>query len=73
MLYRFQIDLAIPSDVFDSIPDRRKSAFRDAVRAIKSYAVRINEGRDEEEMTVKAVYHKCYHDEGKACEPEKEI
>ena len=73
MLYRFEISLAIPSGVYDSISDTKKKAFRDAVRAIKAYAVKINEGATNEEMTVKASWHICRHDEGLPCEPEQEI
>ena len=74
MLYRLKLDLAIPSAVFDSIPDTQKTAFRDTVRKLKSYAVKINEGKDNEEMTVKAVWHRCHHDTGdQPCEPEEEI
>jgi len=73
MLYRFEISLAIPSGVYDSISDTKKKAFRDAVRAIKAYAVKINEGADNEEMTVRTVFHKCHHDTGETCEPEQEI
>ncbi len=67
MLYRFQLDLAIPEEVFKSIPQDRKDAFRNEVRALKALAVRINEGQPNEEMTVSAIWHKCYHDEGKTC------
>ena len=73
MLYRFTLDLAIPESVYNSISDTKKKAFRDAVRAIKAYAVKINEGADNEEVTIKASWHKCYHDEGKPCEAENEI
>ena len=73
MLYRFMLDLAIPSAVFDSISDNNKQKFRNAVRILKSYAVKINEGADNEEVTIKASWHKCYHDEGKPCEAENEI
>lgn len=73
--YRFQLDLFIPESVFDSIPQEKKIAFRDRVRELKAFAVKINEGLPNEEMTVKAKYHKCYHDESppQPCEPEKEI
>jgi hypothetical protein len=73
MLYRFTLDLAIPERVFDKIPAARKQAFASEVRALKKLAVKINEGKDNEEMTVRASYHKCGHDEGKACEPEIDI
>jgi len=73
MLYRFNLDLAIPSAVYDAIPSAKKTAFRNAIKAMKALAVRINEGADNEEATVKASWHKCLHDEGKSCEPEQEI
>ena len=73
---RFSLDLFIPEKVFNKIPTDRKQAFKDEVRALKALSVKINEGRDNEEMTVKAGWHKCYHDEvgaNKLCEPEQEI
>ena len=74
MLYRFNIQLAIPEKVFDKIPDARKLAFRDEVRALKKLSVKINEGLPMEEMTVKASYHKCHHDDQNVpCEPEQDI
>ena len=74
MLYRFQIDLAIPEDVFNSISDIKKEAFKGAVRAMKAYAVKINEGLANEEMTVEAVWHRCHHDTGdQPCSEEFEI
>ena len=70
---RFRMDLAIPEDVYNKIPQDRKIAFRDEVRALKKLAVKINEGKANEEMTVKASYHVCRHDEGKLCDPEVDI
>ena len=72
-LWRGQLDLAIPKDVWDSIPNAKKVAFRDAVLAIKAYAVKINDGAGNEEMTVMASWHWCGHDEGKVCSPQMEI
>ncbi len=75
-LMRFSLDLAIPKDIYDALPAAKKLAFRDAVRALKTYATKINEGADNEEMTVKATYHICHHDEGTnhpPCEKEQEI
>ena len=76
-LVRIQVDIAIPQKVAN------KPAVRDKLRELyvllklaKSYAVKINEGKDNEEMTVKASYHICHHDEAganKPCEPEIEI
>lgn len=73
MLIRFSLDLAIPQAVYDAIPIAKKLAIRDRIRELKAYAVRINEGLPNEEMTVRAVFHKCHHDTGEACEPELEI
>ncbi len=73
MLMRFDIQLAIPKDVYDAIPLAKKIADRDAIRALKALAVKVNEGKDNEEMTIRAVSHICRHDENKPCEPEEEV
>ena len=75
MLYRFQLDLAIPELAYDAIPPAKKLAVRDAIRDLKALTVKINAGQPNEEMTVRAVWHKCYHDERpqKSCEAEQEI
>lgn len=73
MLYRFRLDLAITEETYNSIPAAKKTAFRDAVRAIKAYAVKINAGDINEEVTVNASFHKCHHDTGGSCEPEQDI
>ncbi len=62
-LIRFQLDLAIPEDVYNAIPAAKKQAVRDAIRALKVLAVKINEGSPNEEITVRAVWHRCTHDE----------
>ena len=67
MLVRFNIQAAIPEDVFNNIPLARKIAFREEVRALMKLAVKINEGLANEEMTVTANWHECRHDEGQAC------
>jgi len=72
-LIRFDIQLAIPKDVYDAIPLAKKIAARDAIRKLKALAVKINAGQPNEEMTVVANWHICLHDEGKTCEPEQEI
>ena len=73
-LMRFRLDLAIPEVVFNKIPVVRKLAFRDEVRALKALAVKINEGKDNEEMTVVARYHVCHHDTGdQSCELDQDI
>jgi len=64
MIYwRGTLDLAIPEDVYNAIPTARKLAFRDEVRALKTLARRINEGQSNEEMTVKAAWHWCTHED----------
>lgn len=73
MLYRFSLDLAIPEAVYDAIPAAKKVAFRGTIRAMKALAVKINAGATNEEMTIVARWHRCGHDEGKACEVEQEI
>jgi len=70
-LIRFQLDLAIPESVFDKIPLAKRQAFRDAVQAIKAFAVRLNGGMENEEFTVTASLHICRHDEGEGCEPDE--
>ena len=72
-LIRFGLDLAIPETVYNAIPAAKKQAFKDAVLAIKAYAVKINEGQPTEETTVKASWHICHHDTGGACDPEQNI
>jgi len=74
-LIRFEISLAIPEEVYNTIPLAKKQAVRDAIRGLKALAVKINAGQPNEEMTIKASYHKCYHDElsNKPCDPEQEI
>ena len=68
MLYeRFNIQLAIPQDVWNGLPTARKIAARDAIRDLQSLSVKINEGQANEEMTVIAKRHTCNHDEGLPC------
>ena len=81
---RFQLDLFIPEDLTGTLVAGIKiptalatkvPVIRDAIRQLKAYAVKINAGKDNEEMTVKASYHICHHDETptKPCEPEVAI
>ena len=72
-LIRFNLDLAIPSEVYNAIPQAKKDAFKNTIQAMKALAVKINEGLANEEMTVKASWHTCHHDTGGSCEPEQEI
>ena len=60
--------LAIPWDVWLTIPNARKIAFRDEVLAMKAKTVAI--GLDD---AVIASWHVCRHDEGKPCEAVQNI
>jgi len=71
--WRGQLDLAIPEDVWNKIPNARKIAFRDVVRDLKILSVKINDGQINEEMTVMASWHICHHDEGTPCGEIQEI
>ena len=63
----------------DKTPAQVKSQFPQlltSIKAAKAKASRINEGKENEEMTVKAVYHICHHDDPEPrplCDEEKEI
>ena len=72
---RFNLDLAIPEDVYNAIPANQKLAVRDRIRELKALAVKINAGSSNEEASVKAKWHKCHHDESpqSPCVAEQEI
>lgn len=74
-LIRFTLDLAIPAAVYEALPAATKKAIRDRIGQLKALAVKINEGKANEEITTKAQWHRCYHDEvpAKPCEPEADI
>ncbi len=60
---KIEINLAIPEDVYNNLPESKLRAFRREVRDLKKLSVRVNAGLDNEEMTVTATRHVCYHDE----------
>ena len=72
-LIRFTLDLAIPEAVYNAMPIAQRVSIRDRIRELKAKAVKINEGSPDEEMTVRAVWHRCHHDTGGNCESEQEI
>ena len=72
-LIRFTLDLALPETAYDAIPASKKLAIKEGIKALKALAVKINAGQPNEEMTVRAVWHRCHHDTGGSCEPEQEI
>ncbi len=67
--WRCKIQLAIPLEVYDALPLAKKIDARDAIRGLKALAVKINEGKDNEEMTITTQWHICHHDEipGEPC------
>ena len=69
---RYMIDLAIPEPLPSTLRGQL-TAIEEHIRVLKSFAVKINEGKDNEEMTTRAVWHICHHDSGGNCEPESEI
>jgi len=69
---RVQIDLFFQ----DKTPQEVNQAFPQllpAIKAAKAKASRINKGLPNEEMTVKAGWHICRHDEGLSCGEVQEI
>ena len=79
---RFTLDLYIPEDSdgtevagvkIPSVLAENLPTIRSAIRQLKGFARRINEGKDNEEMTIRAAYHICRHEDGLPCEPEQEI
>jgi len=81
---RFQLDLFIPEDPIGTLVAGIKiptalatqiPTIRTGIQKLKLYARKINEGQLNEEMTVKASYHQCFHDESptKPCGTEQEI
>ncbi|KKM11787.1 hypothetical protein LCGC14_1720620 [marine sediment metagenome] len=69
---RISIDLAIPTNVANKpVVKAELQELRAFIRKAKKYAVKINEGLANEEMTVIGTYHICHHDEQNTpCEPE---
>lgn len=71
-LRRYRIELAYPEPISPQLEGRLR-AFENAIKAILPDATIINKGQENEEYTVRAKKHICYHDEGLPCEPEVEI
>ena len=69
---RFTLDLAIKQPIPQALQDKIP-IIREKIRQLKAYAEKINEGKVNEEMTVRAVYHICHHDSQEPCEEEMEI
>ena len=63
-----QIKAALPLELQGIIARYYKE-----IKKWKSYAVKINEGQDNEELSITATYEICRHDIAKACSPQREI
>jgi len=63
-----QIKAALPLELQDIIVD-----YYQKIKKWKSYAVKINAGLANEELSVTATYEICRHDIGKACSRQVEI
>ena len=63
-----QIKAALPPDLQDDAV-----ALFQKIKRWKGYAVKINEGAGNEEVSITATYEICRHDIGKACSPQREI
>ena len=71
-LKRYNIDLAFKEPI-SRANQGLLTALETAIRNAKRLAVKINEDRDNEEDTIRAVWHICHHDTGETCEAEQEI
>ncbi len=69
---RFSLNLAIKQPIPQALQDKLPT-IKARIQELKSYAEKINAGKDNEEMTIKAVYHICNHDTGMACGEEQDI
>lgn len=73
-LIRYLIELAYPEPISPQLQGRI-NAFENAAKAILPDAVIINEGQMNQELTKRAVKHRCFHNEVpvKPCEPWENI
>jgi len=69
---RFKLDLAIKQPIPEALK-KRLPAIKARILELKSYSEKINEKKENEEVTVNASYHICNHDIGEPCEKEVEI
>jgi len=73
-LIRIRCDLAIPKKIANKPAVKAKLVeLYNLLKLAKSYAIKINEGLPNEEMTIWAGWHICHHDTGGSCEPEQEV
>lgn len=70
---RINLDLAFKEPLSSEVKTKLAEA-KDKIKALKVYASKINEGLANEEITIKATWHRCHHDTGnEPCEKENEI
>lgn len=72
---RVNLDFAFPLPLAP-IVKTRLDALKAEITKAKVYAIKINSGLPNEEMTISAKYHVCHHDEGAnhpPCEKEADI
>ncbi len=63
---RFNVDIVIQEPIPKELAEKL-SAIQEAITTLKNFASVINEGKDNNEQTIKATCHRCLHDEGKPC------
>lgn len=69
---RIKIDLAFKNPMSNTVKAKLQE-LKSLIKQGKAYAEKINAGKPNEENTVKAQWHVCYHDEGKPCGEVHEI
>jgi len=69
---RFRMDLAVKRPIPQALQDRIPT-IKEKICELKAYCEKINEGKPNEENTLRAKYHICHHDTGGPCEEEIEI
>lgn len=71
---RLRLDLFLPNLTPLQVAQTYPTILQ-GIRQLKGLARKINEGLPNEEATVTARYHQCFHDEGntKPCESEREL
>lgn len=71
-LKRYNLDLAFQEPVSPAVQGLLM-AMEATIRKAKPFAVVINAGQPNEEMTVVAQWHRCRHDTNEKCEAELEV
>lgn len=69
---RFNLDLSIPEPLPKEL-EERLFEIQETLKFLQSFSSEINQEGINKEVTTRAVYHRCFHDEGKPCEQPKDI